>query len=83
MDANIIKVGNSNGIILPAALLKELKLSTKSIVRIDVEKGAIVIRPGVRQGWEDAASMMQQNGDDALLIPDIFEDELMEDWTWE
>ena len=47
MDANIIKVGNSNGIILPATILKELKLSTKSTVRIDVEKGAIVIRPGV------------------------------------
>ncbi|MDP3914265.1 MAG: AbrB/MazE/SpoVT family DNA-binding domain-containing protein [Bacteroidota bacterium] len=83
MDANIIKVGNSNGIILPAALLKELKLSTKSTVRIDVEKGAIVIRPGVRQGWEEAAIRMRQNGDDELLIPDVFEDEHMEDWTWE
>jgi antitoxin MazE len=83
MDANIIKVGNSNGIILPAALLKELKLSTKSTVRIVVEKGAIVIRPGIRQGWEDAAMTMHQNGDDELLIPDIFKDEPMEDWTWE
>lgn len=83
MDANIIKVGNSNGIILPAALLKELKLSAKSTVRIEVEKGAIVIRPGVRQGWEDAAAKMYQNGDDALLIPDIFADETLEDWTWE
>ena len=83
MDTNIIKVGNSNGIILPAVVLKELKLSTKSTVRIDVEKGAIVIRPGVRQGWEDAASKMHQNGDDALLIPDIFEDETMGEWTWE
>lgn len=83
MEANIIKVGNSNGIILPAALLKELKLSTKSTVRIDVEKGAIVIRPGVRQGWEEAAIRMHQNGDDAPLIPDIFENESMEDWTWE
>ena len=83
MDANIIKVGNSNGVILPAALLKELKLSTKSTVRIAVEKGAIVIRPGVRQGWEDSALRMHQNGDDELLIPDVFEDEPMEDWTWE
>lgn len=83
MDANIIKVGNSNGIILPAALLKELKLTTKSTVRIELEKGAIVIRPGVRLGWEEAAIKMRQNDDDELLIPDIFEDEPMEDWTWE
>lgn len=75
MDANIIKVGNSNGIILPAAVLKELKLTTKSTVCIVVENGAIVIRPGVRQGWEEAAIRMHQNGDDALLIPNIFEDE--------
>jgi antitoxin MazE len=83
MDANIIKVGNSNGIILPAAVLKELNLSTKSSVRIVVEKGAIVIRPGVRQGWEEAAIKLHQNGDDEPLIPDLFEDEHMEDWTWE
>ena len=78
MDSNIIKVGNSNGIILPATILKELKLSTKSTVSIDVEKGAIVIRPGVRQGWEEAVAMMHQNGDDELLIPDIFEDETIQ-----
>ncbi len=83
MDANIIKVGNSNGIILPASVLKELKLSTKSTVRIDVEKGAIVIRPGVRQGWEDTALRMHQNSDDEPLITEIFEDEPLEDWTWE
>jgi len=82
MNANIIKVGNSNGIILPAVVLKELKLTTKSTVRIEVEKGVIVISPGVRQGWEEAALRMQQNGDDELLIPDVFEDEPMQDWTW-
>ncbi len=82
MNANIIKVGNSNGIILPAVVLKELKLTTKSTVRIEVEKGVIVISPGVRQGWEEAALSMQQNGDDELLIPDVFEDEPMQDWTW-
>ncbi|KAA5111256.1 AbrB/MazE/SpoVT family DNA-binding domain-containing protein, partial [Bacteroides fragilis] len=23
-----------------------------------------------------------ENGDDELLIPDVFEDEKFEDWTW-
>jgi antitoxin MazE len=83
MDATIIKVGTGKGIILPEVMLKELKLTTKSTVSLVVENRAIVIRPGVRQGWEEAAIRMHQNGDDALLIPEIFEDELMEDWTWE
>lgn len=83
MEASIIKVGNSNGIILPAAVLKELKLSTKSTIRIEVEKGAIVIRPAAKQGWEEAAIKMHQSGDDTLLIPEVFEDESMEDWKWE
>jgi len=74
MDANIIKVGNSSGIILPAVLLKELKLSTKSTVRIAIEIGAIVIRPGIRQGWEEAAMTMHQNCDDELLIPEMFQE---------
>ena len=25
---------------------------------------------------------LHENGDDELLIPDVFEDEKFEDWTW-
>ena len=26
---------------------------------------------------------MAKNGDDELVIPDVFEDEELQDWTWE
>ncbi|KAB5160892.1 AbrB/MazE/SpoVT family DNA-binding domain-containing protein, partial [Bacteroides thetaiotaomicron] len=29
-----------------------------------------------------AAKRAHENGDDELLIPDVFEDEKFEDWTW-
>ncbi|KAB4875418.1 AbrB/MazE/SpoVT family DNA-binding domain-containing protein, partial [Bacteroides thetaiotaomicron] len=34
------------------------------------------------QGWAEAAKRAHENGDDELLIPDVFEDEKFEDWTW-
>lgn len=42
----------------------------------------IVIKAQPRQGWAEAAKRAHENGDDELLIPDVFEDEKFEDWTW-
>jgi len=34
----------------------------------------------VREGWEQSFEKMHANGDDQLLIPDVFEDESFEEW---
>lgn len=34
-----------------------------------------------REGWDEAFKQMHENGDDELLIPDIFEDEDLSEWT--
>jgi len=34
----------------------------------------------VRKGWEQDFEKMHVNGDDQLLIPDVFEDETFEEW---
>lgn len=83
MQTNIIQVGNSKGIILPSNLLKRLKLSVKSLVNIDLDGDAIVIKAAPRQGWDMAAKEMHAAGDDSLLIPDVFSDENIDDTaTW-
>lgn len=41
-----------------------------SVIQIGNKKG---IKP--REGWEDAFKEMNTNGDDKLLLPDVFEDE--------
>lgn len=35
-----------------------------------------------RKDWPEAFKEMAKNGDDELIIPDVFEDEDLKDWTW-
>lgn len=84
MEANIIKVGNSKGIILPARLMKVIGLKEK--VHIDVEGKRIVITPAAekaREGWEELIkNEVERNGQPERLIPDVFEDEQNDEWEW-
>lgn len=36
-----------------------------------------------REDWEEASKVMNQNGDDILLIDDNFSDDDLNEWTWE
>lgn len=54
-----------------------MRLSLKSAVSISLDGNNIVIKAQPRQGWAEAAKRVYENGDDELLIPDVFED-----WTW-
>ena len=40
---NIIKIGNSKGVIIPASILKELALNEKDEVHFSIEDGKLVI----------------------------------------
>lgn len=82
METNIIQIGNSKGVILPAEILKQLKLSLKSTVSVSLEDNNIVIKTQPRQGWEEDAIRLHAESGDELLVPDVFEDEKFEDWTW-
>lgn len=84
MEANIIKVGNSKGIILPSKLMKLIGLKEK--VTIDVKGNKIIITPSkkkVREGWEEIIKEeVENNGPEKKLIPDVFSDEDLNDWEW-
>ncbi len=82
MKANIINIGNSQGIILPAVLLRKLNLSFKSTVQIEISNGAIIIKPDPRQGWAEAAQEMHASNDDDLLLDELPTDFESEEWTW-
>ena len=45
MERNIVQIGNSMGVILPARLLKRLNLSAKDPVIISQKNNSIVIKP--------------------------------------
>jgi antitoxin MazE len=81
----IIRIGNSQGVRIPKALLEETGLNGE--VDMTVRDGALVIaaagRP--REGWDEAFRDMTRNADDALLdadppLPTSFDEE---SWVWE
>lgn len=81
MYLSIISVGNSKGIRLPKTLLEKYNITDK--VELILEKGYIILKPKAepRKGWEKSFKKMHENGDDNLLINDIFEDENLEEWN--
>jgi antitoxin MazE len=80
MEVSVIKIGNSRGIRLSKTLLD--KYNIQDTVEVILEKGQIVIKPlsRPRKGWEKAFKKMAENGDDRLLINDVFDDENLEEW---
>jgi antitoxin MazE len=84
MKSSIRSIGKSKGIIIPQSFLKQCFIDRE--VNIEVKGNHIVISPAEdakRKGWVDAFKQMAKNGDDELLISDVFEDEDFTDWKCE
>jgi antitoxin MazE len=81
MDVSVIHIGNSKGIRLSKTLLEKYNIKDK--VELIMEQGYIILKPKKepRKGWENAFEKMHENGDDNLLIDDVFEDEDLEEWN--
>lgn len=81
METSIIKIGNSKGLRLSKTILEKYNIKDK--VEMILEKGQIVIKPisSPRGNWEKEFKKMSENGDDKLLMNDVFEDENLEEWT--
>ena len=81
MNIAVIPIGNSKGIRLGKSILE--KYNIKDAVELVLEKGYIIIKPtsSPRKGWEKAFKKMHANGDDKLILTDIFEDENLEEWN--
>lgn len=81
MVISVINIGNSRGIRLPKTILDRYSINDK--IELIFEKGFIILKPKAepRSGWEKAFKKMHKNGDDQLLIDDVFEDEDFEEWN--
>lgn len=83
MKVNLVSIGNSKGVRIPASVIKECGLGSELEMR--VENGVVVLAPakGVREGWSAAFESMAAARDDEPIIRDPFENEFdSEDWTW-
>jgi antitoxin MazE len=77
----IIQIGNSKGIRLSKTLLE--KYNIMDTVEIILKEDHMILKPKAapRIGWDKAFKKMHDNGDDKLLLPDVFEDENTEEWS--
>jgi antitoxin MazE len=70
LKTQLVRIGKSQGIRLPKAILEETGLG--EIVELRVVKGGLLLCPGrkAREGWAAAAKEMAKRGDDASLLAD-------------
>ncbi len=83
LQTKIIRIGNSQGIRIPKALLEQMK--ARGEVTLRVENGELIVSPvdDPRQGWEKAFARMAAAGEDWLLIPDTIKNDWDEEaWEW-
>ncbi len=81
MELSIIKIGNSRGIRISKTILDKYQIIDK--IELILEKGYIILKPKVepRKNWDKAFQKMHENGEDKLLMNDVFEDENFEEWS--
>ena len=80
MELALIAIGNSKGIRLPKAVIKKYHL--EKTIELVLEKDHIKLRPvrKAREGWDNQFKKMKEAKDDRMLLPDVFEDENLDEW---
>jgi len=81
MNVKTIRIGNSRGVRIPEEILDRCQV--EDAVELKFEKNKIILEPlrrKPREGWGEAAQQMHEVGDDALLMPDVFDDDVEVEW---
>ena len=78
----IVRIGNSQGIRVPRALLEQAELPDE--VELLAQPGRLIVRAArrPRAGWADAARLMHERGEDVLLEPSTRTRFDRDEWTW-
>lgn len=82
MKAQIIQIGNSQGIRIPKVLLEESRVSGE--VDVELHPDGILIRNarGPRAGWDEAFKTMAENEDDELDNASTATKFEKKEWQW-
>ncbi len=77
------KIGNSQGVLIPAALLSECGLRGEVDLSVDAGRLIISALPQTRAGWAVAAEQIAAQGEDESVWPVEFDEESADgEWTW-
>ena len=72
MRAQLRRMGNSSGVIIPKPVLAQLGVAAGDSLDLAVEAGRLVLAPvpaHPRAGWAEAAQQLAEAGDDAPVWP--------------
>lgn len=72
MKATIRKMGNSQGVLIPKAILAQLGLENE--VEMEIVNDTLVLRrprQAPRQGWAEASRQITADGDDTLVLGEL------------
>jgi antitoxin MazE len=83
MRAQIIRIGNSQGVRIPKPFLEQSRIGKE--VEIELQGDQIVIRSAQhpREGWEEAFKLMAKKSDDRLIDGDLANQSSWDDEEWE
>ena len=76
IEVSIRQIGNSQGIVIPKAILEQIGL-TKS-AEMTIEGDTLILRKPqkpVRAGWADEAQKIALNGEDILVLGEFTNDD--------
>ncbi len=75
METKVVQIGNSKGIRFSKTILEKYDIG--ETVNMRMEENCIIIEPirKPRHNWDESFKEMSKNGDDILLIEDIFDEE--------
>ncbi len=82
MKANIISIGNSQGIRIPKVLLEQSNLSGE--VELEISDEGILIRRAKknREDWAESFKQMSENNDDETFEDFALTKKIRENWRW-
>lgn len=84
MKTTIIRIGNSQGICIPKALLEQCHVQGE--LELEPRDDHLIVRAArkPRAGWDEAFRTMAEQGDDQLLDGDILPEDAWakEEWEW-
>ena len=84
MKANIVKIGNSQGIRIPKPILEQCGFKDEVNIEVKDKKIIISVFNKPRHNWNLFFSKMAETGDDKLIIEDNPELSSWdkEEWEW-
>jgi antitoxin MazE len=82
MKAQIIQIGNSQGIRIPKSLLEDSRITGN--VELELHPDGILIRNSqqARSGWDEQFKLMAESEDDELTTGEVATAFEKKEWQW-